>query len=828
MENQIQTALDDLRTKMIARRLNLQHYSNDTIITIFRKLIDWISSDYLLYRKYISSLLQILEENDDLSFEILTASYISFYNELIVIKKIEKWDKSVFDNDYDISDKFENILKDAFKKNSFVRISEFNFDFSTMSKEELEGLITSIVDSLEDVAKKIHWDEDIMQTSLLQLAILRSTLNHSKDFHSFYFIVGLVLDRFASSQFFQQSRDLSEEVILASYNDKFTHLGYLAYFRSYSNNSSAISGMLYANLSLSIALGLKEPLYDKFIKDVITQSIKYFRNISFHSLVKKIYESIPGHLEFGKYERRSITHSYFLSLLISKEANLPSLIVDFLNENREDIYATGINDATPWLITLYNVRRAYPNSDFKKNGLGFYLDAFELIVPPENVKTYKAIIEGDILQIKVILREALVKLNQTRNNSDAVQDNDMAIKMANRSLDAAVKANDIEMLLLAMMVKSDYSFIFSEKSRPEIAPLVIPKQNLEAFEKVYGSGSATISILTYNTSCTYVWLMTSEGHYYQLQLKNKTFSCQELKTWNHQEFSDLLSQEYFSDIVFEDTIKTATGVRNVLSEEYENESLDYKSKFNFAELSITKIETPLLLVLDNDFAGFPHNLFLNNEKEFISLSNPVCNILSTEWYIKYNSKNNLSSEFSKAIWIPTEGGDFTINHLFASIEDTLVANKFHIENAISPGHPIAAELNILTAHGKDDIAIKQIIYPDNNPRINLSKFLGAGKVLILFVCHSGSVKSTPFKNSISTIIKEHITSGYSAVIAPFWALHIKVPPIWLPVFLKYMEDGLTIVEAVHAANLKVSERYPTIAAWACMHLYGDPHLKKDK
>ena len=142
-----------------------------------------------------------------------------------------------------------------------------------------------------------------------------------------------------------------------------------------------------------------------------------------------------------------------------------------------------------------------------------------------------------------------------------------------------------------------------------------------------------------------------------------------------------------------------------------------------------------------------------------------------------------------------------------------------------PIKPMSSDLNILVSHGEKDISIDPKIYPDSNPRLNINKFVGEGKILILLVCHSGSSKLTPFKNSISSIAKKYITRGYKAVVAPYWSLHPIIVPVWLSEFLSVIDQGDEIVYAVHKANLKIHEIYPTIAASACMHLYGDPHIE---
>jgi CHAT domain-containing protein len=100
-----------------------------------------------------------------------------------------------------------------------------------------------------------------------------------------------------------------------------------------------------------------------------------------------------------------------------------------------------------------------------------------------------------------------------------------------------------------------------------------------------------------------------------------------------------------------------------------------------------------------------------------------------------------------------------------------------------------------------------------------------GNILILFVCHSGSMKKALFREKILSLAKVFFNKGYRAVIAPFWSLHISVPPVWLPAFLTSLKGEMAVSEAVFSANSKVYETNKNPGAWACLHLYGDPYLK---
>ena len=182
-------------------------------------------------------------------------------------------------------------------------------------------------------------------------------------------------------------------------------------------------------------------------------------------------------------------------------------------------------------------------------------------------------------------------------------------------------------------------------------------------------------------------------------------------------------------------------------------------------------------------------------------------------------------KYSKAIWIPTEGGDLRLNMLFRSLEKTLKSNNFKVYNTIITDEPCNSNINIICSHGDKDIAKNQLLHPNREISIsNKRTIISTGDVLIFFVCHSGSYAKGFLNNDMSSLVKTYIKKGYKAVIAPFWALHIDLPKIWLPEFLISLNNGCNIDKAVFKANQVVRANYPTIAAWGSMHLYGCPTL----
>jgi hypothetical protein len=226
-----------------------------------------------------------------------------------------------------------------------------------------------------------------------------------------------------------------------------------------------------------------------------------------------------------------------------------------------------------------------------------------------------------------------------------------------------------------------------------------------------------------------------------------------------------------------------------------------------------------------ELSKYPHNLLLNEKGDFIAKHIPVTNVLSTEWLLQTNDVALLPATYSKSIWIPIESGDIELNWLYSGIENTLQENAFEVFKQIELPKPLSTDINIVCSHGAKNISEVQIVFQEDKATYNLNTVIGKGKILIFFVCYSGSMKTEFFRNNVTSMVKRFIAQGYEAVVAPYWALDVTIPRYWLPEFLKSLDTGLTISQAMFNANMKVYEKYPTPAAWACLHLYGNPNLK---
>jgi len=818
--------LNEFHQKLTYERVNNNFIYEKELKKSYKEILNELFVNYIEHRRYIPKILSTLESNNTHSVSYSIDLFFELYNQLINVKDFKAFDLSIMESEADDEtlEKIKPIFEDALSKNNQQRISEGSFDISSLSVNDKNEIASLIVGKLQNDSKQLNWNKEMVEVTMLHFVFLRQILISLSNAELFYYVVGVFFDRLSSSQYYQAGRDCAEEVIISSYKDGVPELGYFNAFRLYSNIGSIHASLLYANLSMVCILQKQKPYSDKYVKEIIWQGMKLFRNVHLMLWSTKIYDSIPKEIIYSNYEKRSLAHTNFTNLLMMQESSLPSLLLDYLNKEREQIFSGGINDALPWLITLYNIKRYYPKADFSATGLGFYLNVFESIVPPETIKTQKDIIEGNSADLKIHLKESLIKLNETRNKSDFIYDNESAIKISSRLIVYSFDNKDYAAFLLSMMLKSDYSILFQTKESFEIAPLILPDIDISSLETLYENQTLFHETLPIDSDTTICWLAFSEGKLYQLELFKKKYQILNLNSWVYNTYNGLINEDYFVNLSFSDSVKDKSGVRLLLPEEFQEEESNLASKLSIAKLNISEDAKAFCLIKDMEISKFPHNLFLNQKGEFISKNIPVTNVLSSEWLLQTNGFIPLKADYSKSIWIPTKSGDIELNYLFSNIEQTLNDNSFEIYNQVEITQPLSSDINIICSHGAKNISEIQVVFQENNPTYNLDSVIGKGKILIFFVCYSGSMKTEFFRNNVVSLVKRFIANGYDAVIAPFWALEVTIPRYWLPEFLLSINNGKTVSQAMFNANRKVYERYPTPAAWACLHLYGNPNL----
>ncbi len=821
----MQELIDKIRQQILYETVTESNVHEEQILKDYKTVLSLWVNNYALYREHSGDLLYTFEKHSDKSI-----SYSLFIFQKLFAQALNYPIQSIFSDEIvDIEptkkagDNLEKILENSKSENLAVRISDFNLNMDGISTDEIKEIISWLIGKFQNDSFDLTWDLKQVESSVFALACLRALCVEIKEFEMFYHVVNMVFDKLYTSEYHQEARDLCEEVLIASIKDGFAFYGFFTCFKVYSNDGSVQAALLYGNLFLTSIIQDKSISSDKFRFEIIWQSLKFFRNCHLYPWAINLYEDMPNNLSLTIYQQHSLDLTYYTCKLLMKDKLIATSLNDYLNKERENILIEGIKGCAPWLMLIYNLQRLANVFQYKGSGLEFYLRLFESIVPEEYIRKQKNIVFGNSEELKKQLKESLLKLNRTRNKSDFVYDNEMAITIGSRLIEMSFENKDVEAVLLAMLIKSDYSINFVSKESMDFAPIETQEITHERFYESFDNPIDSLRTLPLEQTDSIIWLINSEDKLFQLSLNNGEFSFDNFEQW------DLLKFQSWSDdrvptLEFDTSGKDRYGsVRSLFIEDFEDQALEIINDISFPPIPNTKGLKNILLVKDMALSELPHNLLLNEENELISLQTSVTNILSVEWLA---SKINAPIDKvvnNKAIYIPIEGGDLTINMLYESIRESLEKFNVSVFTSLTDFSPIESTINIVSSHGNKDISSTHVFYPNDEKVIhNLNGILGSGKILILLVCHSGSTKELFFRNEMASVIKRYLSSGYEAVIAPYWSLHINIPPLWLPVFFDLINSGANVSDAVFNANKTVFETYPTPAAWACMHLYGNP------
>lgn len=808
--------------------IHKEHLYENDIIEVYESVLQELVNSYNVYRAGFATVLGCFEQHYDIALAYSIHKYLALFEVCVKFPIATKLDHSI--TEAKITDKalktYESILVHNFVKGGSYSLSQSSIDVGQIPIDDLKELASLIVDKLQNYSKKITWDNEDIQSTILDLTIFREICVKLNAIPLFYQMLNSLFDRLYTSELHQIARDLSEEVLITAFIDKVPVYGFFICMKSYSNQGNVHASLLYANLTLTCISLEGEIINDKFLFEIIWQSMKLFRNNGLQDLALQMHSLMPQNISLSEYEKHSIDHSYYSILLMRKERNLPYMLAEYLNKERESILSEDEVGCMPWMVLLYNIRRLKDLFDFDSSGLSYYLTIFEGVVPPWMVARYKYLIEGNVIELKRQIKESLLKLLNTRNKSDYVYDNEMTVKIASRLIETGIAEKDEEAVLLAALVRADFSILFENKESSGEMPLVDIDVDISKFYDFYINPAKAIADLNLTSNQVLVCLLAPEDKIFQLTFND------DRKYFNRLDFDINKYKKWVRECVPKYSLKTELpknryGISSTkFVEDFEAESIDIVNEISSPVIKYPREVSEILLIKDMELSELPHNLLLNEDKEFVSLKCPISNVVSIEWLNSRVNKSVNTDSNGISLWIPTESGDGTINMLFGKLESIIDTYNIASFQTTQISTPLSSSINIISSHGSSDISRLQVIHPSGDEVVyNLDKIIGDGKVLIMLVCYSGSATKSFFKNEVLSIVRKYLTQGYEAVIAPFWALHVDIPPIWLPVFINELQSGAAISTAVFKANLEVYKTYPTPTAWACMHLYGNALFK---
>lgn len=691
-----------------------------------------------------------------------------------------------------------------------------------LSKEERRYMTSFIIDSISRYGLKSNWDKDTIENHIMLLMILYSIC--AKDgvmdlyFSSYYNI----LDRLATSDRKQEVRDWAENLIMIGHSQNMLAEAYYGASRAYTLCNNAVAGLFYLLFSLYTLRDSKQ-IKQRFAFELLWQFLKIMR-ISHHVNLRAIDEILGkfNNLNCSGYDRLAINYTALSARLLIDSDDFVSKTQDFLDNNREVFFSNLEHSAMPWYTLIMSFQKIHPEQSIRV--LERYMLAAKSVIEKEGNEPILDMLNGENLKDR--LMESLFKLQSTRDAEDYSRDNYNAMLLAKKLLTQSVANANPSDFVLAMRPKTDYTFVMKELHGEEFAQLRIedvngkdclnPLDDINLFDSVVGTDENDLIF----------WIGKGDDSYYGMRLIRTMFDFCELPHLNKLDVWKLQS-ECISSQIFEKTTKQQGSSIYVKSdEELQDENNEMLAKMSDVEIEMPNIASRVLFAKDTEIASIPHQLLIDSRTgKFVGEMMPTCNIISSELLIKSNFEEQLTDEYTKSFWTPIESDEFTFQEIKGRLEDVFDRYGFAIHDKLKPEKPISANLNIVCAHGGKDIGDTHWFYANEQPIVNTRRIVGSGKILILFVCHSGSILHHYTDSAMHTIIKEYFRLGYSAVVAPMWSLSTVILPCWLSTFMESINSHDYVIDAVYKANMAVKKEYIAVSAWGCLHLFGNPYVQ---
>ena len=705
------------------------------------------------------------------------------------------------------------------------RINNANMEFAnSLSSDERRTLVSYIIDSIQHYGTDTHWTKDIIENHLLYLAFLYAICKKDSQMWYMFHYANNFIDRLATSNEAQATRDIAETILMIGHQENMEAEGYFCASRAYTIQNNSVAGLFYMEIALKKWQEQPSPIRYKSSFEILWQILKLARNISFASEthlkpIAKCFEALNP----LPYDINSFYHTYLSLMFYSKGLKVLEDIADFLDKHREIVYKNLDHGAMPWLSLIFTVKLNFPSANLSR--LNPYINAFKSVVNRKGNAMMLDLFDGENEDIH--LKELMVKLESTRNVEDYSHDNHLAMIFSKSLITKSTLECNPSKYLLAMLIRADYTFVKSE-----IAP------NNHFMQTKFRDINGVEYNLPIEDTKILETLMQLRGNDEVLWIGKGT-SCLHFMAFlqNHFAFGNLsLLTKVNIEKLQSNTIRFLNYERDVKKpgepiytkdiSELEQEAEDLKNNLSDCQIMISDNANRLLLVKDMDVAAYPHQLLIDqNKNEFIGSLLPTCNIISTEVLIKTNFEEPFHEHPSCAFWSPLNCSEFTFEIIKSKLQDIFATYNFALNKQNIPDRPIDAEINIACAHGGADISDTQWFYADDEPIVETNKIIGKGKLLILFVCHSGSFTRPDYDNAMHTLIKRYIRVGYSSVIAPMWSLNTEILPTWLSTFMREVTSGQFVIDALFQANMAVKEEYICPEVYACLHLFGNPFLQ---
>ena len=698
---------------------------------------------------------------------------------------------------------------------------------ANLNEKDRIQLFSTLVHLLQNPKKLLNDDNSDIKTMLLLLCAIRSVAITDNIKPLFYQAFYNVIDRVNHSEWKQDSRNLAEECLVCAYKDGLPHYGFLSLMRLYAVQKDPNGSLLYANCLME-SLNQSKQIPKQFVFEFLWSVLKMYRIIGvrtgkFTDYLKHFFDE----LSFSVTKTLYFYHTYYSMKVCESSTTVPSEIETFLNKYRESIFKLGGHSAVPWYVLIKQIEQK--NSCLSQT-LKEYLKQFRMMLPKESLDSIVMNVV-DKVDTYGSLKESITKLMTTRCNENYNIDSEITVKLAKQLLPIAYQEKSQEKMLTAMAVLNDFSFVRqSIVTDEEIVPLQAIAIEKDCIESVYANPVGPIDNLKKIKDDTLIWIAEGEKGTYITTVHNQNFEFYFLENVCSAVFR-ASKTSIQSKLVFEIYDKDFHCYKDITAFEREANTINEGLRTSYFDFPHAQ---RLMFAKDSSYAFYPHQLFFNSkEKRLYAEDCPTANVISTEFLLQNIDKRKVNGLLTKAFWSPKsldmllEKSYSHLSDIFERFKIEIYADKSQLKDYY-PIKPLNSGINILCAHGNEKGKDAYCFSAGDIKFSDINRIVDKGILLILFVCHSGSMDNSNFDGAIHTMIKRFIQAGYQAIIAPMWALSTEFLPIWLESFMENFEKGDFVIDALYKANMAVKDQYPTPSAWANLHLFGNPYLHVQK
>ncbi|HHH0339370.1 TPA: hypothetical protein ACPZAA_002617 [Yersinia enterocolitica] len=766
-------------------------------------------------RNRISKLSNIFHAIGDNTVVVLLFVLMNKLNNINGIKLL----KNSYINTEPVLDKLTSYIESDIITNN----GQFNFlkhkkGTTTLGKKKLYVTILSMLKGFLRNTDKEMDDIEITMILLINMWELSPKVDR---LHEFYIIFCSCLHKLHLNQKNQKVRDLAETSLVLGVRDKMLHYSFYVRMAVYSRQFNVIDSLLSAHLMIH-GYNYIHQENEIFVSKLFLELLISLRNFRLYPFAKQVKQAHDRLNIEDPYDKHQFDMAMFNMRLLMDEEGLFESVNDYLEEN--DVLEFGVASGAPWLVFLLNLKRKNTTQFERINNLIESLSRLEKHEDLCNyavIEDYNKAMSSVVQDNKEAVQKGISNILQSRDITDVNYELTMLQPIVKNLLKNSIKSVDFEGILIAHALSSGPLGleINNEETVMEFTPL---KKDVKLpSPTIFNDYLNHISnLIDESEKSVFLWVGCCDDFCYSVCLKqrklslhiNDSFTIKDLRNWESTQ-TELLA---FND---QPNLQSILDSNN---EYWSRESCIIID--NLPVLTDVCEADNIILFRDVNISYLPPNLIKTTSGKLLADLSPLHMPSTVELYLK-DKPFTIDPNHIK-LWAPVEEGDFAINIAFDKIDNLFNDTSLMKITSLNPRNDLNKDINIFISHGgKDSLyGFKSISPAENKYFINESDVFGTGKVAILFICHSGSYKSSMFATKLDGLVSKVLDLGYECVLAPAWSYNVILTGIWTRNFIDALNDGKNMSESTFIANKSVKSTYPGVGAYAAMHLFGNDNL----